>query len=312
MNKLLILVVLLISISCSQNINKKPNQDQVAQKQALKNQNIITESYELIIPKSQKGLLIIFPCFPCDAENTTAEFGIENLALENNIAVLMMNFNQHLWLSGNEKKELEAIIMGAISKYAINTDNTFIGGFSSGGNVSILLTDYLKSTGSVIQPKGLFVVDSPIDLLALYEVSQKTIEKNYSEVAIQEAQWIVSSFDDEFGTGDTSLVNYEHKSPYTSKTHSLNNVSHLKGVTTRFYSEPDTTWWRDNRQAEYEETNAFYIEQLVNDLRKLNGENSITYITTQNKGYRANGDRHPHSWSIVDKKGLINWMVEGQ
>jgi len=311
MNKFLILVVLLISISCSQNTNEKTKQDKVAQKQVSKTQNIITESYELMIPENQKGLLIIFPCFPCDAENTKTEFGIENLALENNIAVLMMNFNQHLWLTENEKKELETIIINAISKHPINTGNTFIGGFSGGGNVSILLTDYLKSSGSVIQPKGLFIVDSPIDLLALYEVAKKTVEKNYSEVAVQEAQWIVSSFDEEFGTGDSSLMNYENKSPYTSKTHSLKNASHLKDLTTRFYSEPDTLWWRENRQAEYVDMNAFYIEQLANDLRKRNGENSITYITTQNKGYRTNGDRHPHSWSIVDKKDLIDWMVDG-
>ena len=28
------------------------------------------------------------------------------------------------------------------------------------------------------------------------------------------------------------------------------------------------------------------------------------------KGIEQNGERHPHSWAIVDKKGLINWILE--
>ncbi|MDX6747060.1 hypothetical protein SHK09_09685 [Polaribacter sp. PL03] len=40
------------------------------------------------------------------------------------------------------------------------------------------------------------------------------------------------------------------------------------------------------------------------------GGDNIKLINTKNRGYRANGERHPHSWSIVDEKDLINWILE--
>ena len=305
MNCVLMISMLFVLVACSNNKGVK-QKEQSALPEVI---NIVSDDYELFMPKNQEGLLILFPCFPCDAENTRTEFNIIDIAIANNISVLLMNFNQHLWLSKTEKKEVEKILVDAVSNNNINTSNTFIGGFSSGGNVSLLLTDYLKSTGSAIQPKGVFIVDSPIDLLALYETAQETIKKDFSDVAVQEANWIVETFDAKLGVGDTAMVNYSNKSPYLSKTNSTKNISGLGGLKIRFYSEPDTLWWSINRQAAYENMNACYIAQLANDLSKLYGEDKVTYIKTKNRGYRANGDRHPHSWAIVDEKDLVNWIL---
>ena len=165
MNRLLIISLLFALGACSTNKDS-------AQKEEKTNPEpitVVSENYELIVPEKQDGFLILFPCFPCNAENTRAEFNIIEIASANNITVLLMNFNQHLWLSDTEKKDLEVILMNTVKQYDINIDNTFMGGFSSGGNVALLLTDYLKSTESSIQPKGLFITDSPVDLLGLYE-----------------------------------------------------------------------------------------------------------------------------------------------
>ena len=304
MKHILLFTILLLTVACK-------NQVKEESLIAPKTQTITTEAYELTFTEQQDGLLILFPCFPCDAENTKTEFKIIDVAIKNNVAVLLMNFNLHLWLSETEKKELEQVILTAVNEHRINKDNTFIGGFSGGGNVSLLLTDYLKATGSALHPKGVFIVDSPIDLLGLYENAQKTIQKNVSEVAVQEANWIVETFEAEFGVGmnEEILKAYEHKSPYVLKTHSTKNLKHLKDLKIRFYSEPDTLWWKENRQTEYEEINSYYIEQLTKDLNALHGPNTATYIKTQNKGYRANGDKHPHSWSIIDGQNLIKWML---
>lgn len=305
MNRLLIISLLFALGACSTNKDS-------AQKEEKTNPEpitVVSENYELIVPEKQDGFLILFPCFPCNAENTRAEFNIIEIASANNITVLLMNFNQHLWLSDTEKKDLEVILMNTVKQYDINIDNTFIGGFSSGGNVALLLTDYLKSTESSIQPKGLFITDSPVDLLGLYENAQRNIKKNFSVPAVQEANWIVEMFNPEFGTGDTALVNYENKSPYFSKTNSTKNISHLNDLKIRLYSEPDTMWWKQNRQVEYVDMNAYYLEQFANDLGKLYGVEHVTYIKTDNRGYRANGDRHPHSWAIIDEKDLVNWIL---
>ena len=59
---------------------------------------------------------------------------------------------------------------------------------------------------------------------------------------------------------------------------------------------------------EYTETNAYHIKCLAEDL-KIQGFTKVEYIPTKDKGYRANGDRHPHSWSIIDKEELVKWML---
>lgn len=59
--------------------------------------------------------------------------------------------------------------------------------------------------------------------------------------------------------------------------------------------------------ADHEQMNAFYIKKLSETLIEK-GYEHVEYIPTTNKGYRANGERHPHSWVIVDKKDLIKWM----
>lgn len=304
MNNLFVCLMLIILGSCTKDTKHvKALENGVEHPPNL----IISNDYELILPEEQDDLLILFPCFPCDAEHTQAEFNIYEMAANQNIAVLSMNFNQHLWLTDEESKQLEQLIISTIQEYKIDSKNTFIGGYSSGGNVSLLLTDYLQSTHSVIQPKGIFVVDSPVDLFGLYKNAQNNLKQNFSEVAVNEANSIINYFDSKF---DNENINFENTSPYLFKTNSTKNLSNLKDIKVRFYSEPDTTWWRENRDTDYEDMNAFYIEALVKDLQLKYGEQSIKYIQTQNKGFKSNGDRHPHSWSIVDQNDLINWMME--
>lgn len=83
----------------------------------------------------------------------------------------------------------------------------------------------------------------------------------------------------------------------------------MKKTKIRLYTEPDTLWWKKNRMADYDQLNSYYIKSLSEDLKESEF-NQVEYIATENKGYRANGERHPHSWSIIDKNELINWIME--
>jgi hypothetical protein len=273
------------------------------------NPKTIAIDYELVKAENQKALLILFPCFPCDAENTKNEFKIIDVALKNNISVLMMNFNQHLYLEKEEKEKLAKQLNSILKEGNLKSENIFIGGFSSGGNVSFLLSNYLIQTKNNIQPKGVFLVDSPIDLLELYKTSQKNIEKNVASESVEEAKWIVSEFDKIFGFPSSGIKKYEEHSPFTFKSKSIQNISSLKDVKLRLYTEPDTIWWKENRANEYEDLNANSIEKLSEELKKQNFKKT-ELIKTTNKGYRSNGNRHPHSWSIVDENDLVKWILE--
>jgi hypothetical protein len=270
---------------------------------------VITPDYELSIAPEQKALLILFPCFPCDAANTNTEFEIVEACRAKNISVLLMNFNLHLSMTSDEKATISSLLISTLEKYKIPMNNTYIGGFSSGGNVTVLLSDYLIKENLPLQPRGIFIVDSPIDLYQLYTVAQANIKADFSEVSVTEAKWIIDKFNIEFGSPDTAMGAYIKNSPYIAATHSPLNTSHLKDLKIRLYTEPDTLWWQENRHVTYEQMNAFALENLAIDL-KAGGAKNVEFITTKNKGYRANGDRHPHSWAIVDKADLISWILE--
>lgn len=272
--------------------------------------NLATEDYELNKVKDSKALLIVFPGGGSSAKETKRDFKILEKAAENNISVLLMNYSGKLWLNQQDEAELSKKIHHIVKKHILNSSNIFIGGMSIGGTVAITIADYLKENSSTLKPKGVFVVDSPIDLLALYKSSKKDLlRKDFSEERLGEPRWIVSYFEKEFGEKSSFITNIQKVSPFTLQTENINNIKNLKDVRLRFYTEPDTLWLMTNRQTDFESSNAFTIQQTDNLLNRKNWKNS-ELIQTINKGYRFNGERNPHSWSIVDVDELVNWILK--
>ena len=220
-----------------------------------------------------------------------------------------MNYNFKLYLKDSELQNLTKHFNSIFKNNKLSTDNVYIGGFSGGGNVTLLLSNYLIKEKNSIQPKGVFIVDSPIDLLGLYKVAEKNIISNFSSESVEEANWIIDTFSSEFGNPKDSISLYKKLSPYTLETNTISNLENLKKLKIRLYTEPDFDWWLQNRKNQKDEINSYFIEQLYNDL-KIKGFQKIELINTKNKGYRADGTRHPHSWAIVDKENLLNWLLE--
>ncbi len=271
---------------------------------------MVNEDYELIKSSDSKTLLIIFPGGGSTSKETKRDFKIIEKATEKGISVLLMNFGRHLWIEKEDSQQLSILITKVIDENNLKTDDVFIGGMSIGGTVALTLSDYLSKTNSSLKPKGVFVVDSPIDLYALYESSQKDIaRKDFSEERLAEPKWIINYFEEEFGGKDSLLLNIQKVSPLTIKTNNISNIKNLKNEKLRFYTEPDTLWWKENRQTDFESTNAYTI-QKTNELLKDKNWDNVELIQTKEKGFQNDGERNPHSWSIIDTDDLINWILE--
>ncbi len=267
--------------------------------------DIYTTDYDLIIPAEQKALLILFPCFSCDAADTRAESRIADTAAANGIAVLMMNFNRHIMMTEAEKEEVIGTIAGAVKEHDVDASNTFIGGFSSGGNVSVLLAKALIGADEPpVKLKGVFAVDSPLDLVLLYACSQRDLTKTTFPEYKDEARYVVALLDSTLGPPTDSLANYERSAPLLNTAAS---VAPLKDLPIRFYTEPDTAWWRANRDDAYEELNAYGLKRIHDTLVGMGNARS-EYITTEGRGIQ-HGNRHPHAWSIVEENELVNWIL---
>lgn len=298
-------LILSVFISCT-----SAEKEKIVESDKTKFQEVKRPDYELSKPtKGIEAVLVLFGGYPEKAEDIKREFKILDAASEKDLAIVFMNYNQKLWLEESEKQKLAEQLQGIFEENDLPKTNIYIGGFSSGGNVALLISDFLSRPNSEMKPEGVFVVDSPIDLVALYKSSEKNIERNYSEVAVQESNWIIETLSKQFGSPDSNISNYEKYSIYTSETNNFDNIKRLKNLKIRLYSEPDTIWWKQNRMADLDQMNAYYLERL-SALLKTSGFEQTEYIATENKGYRANGERHPHSWSIVDQKGLIEWIAE--
>ncbi|MEO1626513.1 MAG: hypothetical protein AAFV25_15265 [Bacteroidota bacterium] len=257
----------------------------------------------------QKAVLVLFGGYPETPDDIKREFGIVELAKTNGISLILMTFNRRLWLEESEKMRLSNLLQKVLRTNELSTDRLYIGGFSSGGNVSLLLANYLQEKGGTIRLKGVFAVDSPVDLLALYKCSQKNIARNFSAISVRESQRTVADFDAHFGKPENGLDKYAQYSPYVSSLGKMENLDALAGVDIRLYTEPDTLWWKTNRGNEYEDMNAYSLKKLSEQLAKKYGPFHVKLVETSDKGRRSNGMRHPHSWSIVDKEELIEWML---
>jgi hypothetical protein len=301
--KRILLIVLISFISCKEKGKETDTQKSLST-------TITTENYELIKSNNSKALLIVFPGGGTTSKETKENFKIFENAANKNVSVLLMNFNRHLWIDREETESLSTEIEEIINTNKLKTENIFIGGMSIGGTLAITVSNYLSKSNSIIEPKGVFVIDSPIDLYALYESSKKDIaRKDFSDERLEEPRFIIEYFEDAFGGSDSLLSNIQEVSPVTLKTKNTENIKYLKNTKLRFYTEPDTLWWKENRQTDFESTNAYTLQKTAENLKNTNW-NNLQLIQTKNKGFRIDGERHPHSWSIVDTKELINWILK--
>lgn len=272
----------------------------------VRNNIMTTDEFEVHYAEEQSSTLFVFPCFSCTSEQTKEEFQLLDSAYTNGISVVLMNYNFHLTLDSNESEALRIYINEIINYYQLPTEDIYFGGYSGGGNVALLLSNYLIEKQNTYLPSGLFVVDPPIDLWNIYQSSLLNIERNFSEPSVQESELLIGVLDSLSGENPISAETFSQFSPIVNELNSYKNINQLRNIKVRLYTEPDSAWWQENRQADFNQTNSYALQILAKN-QSVKFE-SLELIETQEKGYRANGRRHPHSWSIVDIEDLITWI----
>jgi predicted alpha/beta-fold hydrolase len=299
MRYILSFTVLFALFSCS---NPAEKTETVTEKRNV----VTTDELEIHYAEQQAATLFLFPCFSCDANQTKTEFKILDSAYTNGVSVVLLNFNFRLSLDSFERNMLKDFLNEVIDYYQLPSQNITIGGYSGGGNVSLLLANYLIEQNNKYQPKGVFVVDPPIDLWNIYRSSTLNLERNFSEPSVQESNLLIGLLDSIVGEENHFPDSFAIHSPIVNEIQNYNNISHLKQIKVRLYTEPDSIWWKENRQADFNQTNSYALEQFYNNQKSE--FNQLELIETRNKGVRGDGSRHPHSWSIVNTNELIEWI----
>ncbi|MES2523041.1 MAG: hypothetical protein V4617_10110 [Gemmatimonadota bacterium] len=216
-----------------------------------------------------------------------------------------------LFGGASHMQQLENTITEALKSISAGALPLAIGGFSAGGTDAILFAERCAE-GRCAMPhtvRAVFAVDAPLDWYRLWDNAMLVLRNKPPGGNVSEARSIRVALEARLGKNPTlSSRRYLSTSPLASRERDGGNARTLSGMAVRAYTEPDIVWWMENRSADYYGMNALDAVSLIRHL-KLLGNSRAELIVTTGKGYRANGARHPHSWSIVDQPDLARWLA---
>jgi len=206
---------------------------------------------------------------------------------------------------------MDRLIAEVLNKYKIQNGRVAIGGFSASGIGAMRYAQFcVKGKRKTKAPVTTFAVDSPLD----YERWFLAAELELKRLALAgldnaEDQSAVHFLRKEFGGSPTEAVEaYRRQSVVSTLVADGGNARLLKDTPVRIYIEPDLKWRVANLNQDVYSSNMLDATALINVLRLL-GNNNAELITTSGAGYRRDGSRNPHSWSIVDERDLAQWLT---
>ncbi|HWN87532.1 MAG TPA: hypothetical protein VNM35_00655 [Chitinophagaceae bacterium] len=270
----------------------------------------IKSGYTLWLAKERsKGMIVFFN----GNRDTINKPSIIDLALKNQLAVLFVTTNNQVEFLFEESKmkELEGYVYEAISKNKIPKDNMLYCGMSLAGTRALKLAAFSQTEQSTYKliPKAIAICDAPLDMVRNYHECKKASDLNLNPIGASESEWVSSYIKSNLkGTPEEVLTTYINYSPFCYTAENGGNAKAFKNIYLRCYTEPDVNWWIENRGRDYYGMNAIDLAALVNQLKIL-GSKKTELITTAGKGFREDGSRHPHSWSIVDENELVEWFT---
>lgn len=268
--------------------------------------------YDKLVPKNKPvGVLVILPGSGERLDDVRKQITLHRLAVQKNLLVIFPSINWGTNRHFAEHQFLDTIFRQIVQQYKVSKDKFVIGGFSGGGMIALTYTEKANkyNDSTFIKPKAVFGVDPPVDYAHLWNHCKKDIERNFSEPAVQESKWIMDSYIKEFGGSPEDYPeNYIRYSIYSYSEKDGGNAKYLKNTPVLLYTEPDVLWQMQNRHRDYYDMNCVDIAAMINFLQ-LQGNKDAQLVTTNNKGRRLDGTRHPHSWSIMDSQQCLNWIL---
>lgn len=269
--------------------------------------------YLKLVPKIKPiGCLVIMPSSGELVENVMRQITLHKLAVDKGLLVIFPSINWGTNTFIEEHKFLDTIFKQVVQQYKIPKTKFILGGLSGGGMVSLTYTEKANKgkDSTFLVPKAVFALDPPLDFAHLYSHAKRDVERNFSEVAVNEGHWLMDNYRAEFGgTPDEVPAQYIKYSIYSQSEKDGGNAKYLLKTPVRIYTEPGIEWQIKNRHRDLYDLNCTDISAMIN-LLQMQGNEKAEIIVTHDKGVRLDGTRHPHSWSIMDSKSCLTWILK--
>jgi len=267
--------------------------------------------YLAIPPKDEiKGVLVLFPGYAESAEMVLPETKLHNTAFNNNLLTLVIPIGAKIYADEPTLSAINRALTDSIKRFRLDKNKMVVGGFSAGGTIALRYVEKCveRPIDFPIMPKAVFAIDSPVDIINLWEYFDRERAKNFSEAGVNEANFVQPIMEKELGgTPITNLKRYIEQTPFYAKSVDLGNERFLKQLPVRVYHDMDVVWQLENRRRSLYDNNALCSSEMISRLM-LMGNTKAEFIQSDRKGYRSNGMRHTHAWSIVDLVECIQWI----
>ena len=265
--------------------------------------------YLKLIPKGIiNGAIVILPSGGETTQDLLKQISIPKLAFEKGIATIIPAIN---WGTEDRKVEIQVLNMiftEIVKKHNIPKENFILGGLSNGGIISLIYTQQSVKEKTFLKPKGVFGLDVPLDKAHFYEYCKREIKRNFSELGVGEARWIMNDYNKIYGGSPEEFPKkYIEASIYSNGVVNGGNAKYLKDIPIRMYTDLDVNWLINKRRRNLYDWNGTDIVAMINDL-KLMGNKDANVIITMGKGIKLDGTKHPHSWSIMDNQDCFDWI----
>lgn len=268
--------------------------------------------YQLIPHQKPKACLIIIPASGEMVEDVIPQLKIPQAAATKGIMTLIPSINWGTVDRQSEAAFLDTLINACMAKYDIPANKFVLGGLSNGGVIALRYAQLavMDSSQTLIKPAAVFGVDPPLDLARLYHYCERELERGISEAGIAEARWLKNYYGTNFGGSPAEVPQtYQYFSIYSYGAENGGNAELLLETPLRFYTDLDLDYLLNKRHRDLYDWNGSDIVAMVNEL-KMQGHPNVEVKISTGKGLRPNGQRHPHSWSIIDNDDLLNWLIQ--
>ena len=270
--------------------------------------------YTLILPKEGevKAVIVLFHSGR-DTSSSGFEMRLYTEAIKRQVACLFVTTcNRFEFLFEDSAfQKIDKYLHKAITENDLPRERMLFSGMSLAGTRAMKFGIWCKQGKSAhnISPKAIAVCDAPLDMVRFWKQLTRSKKLKLNEISAGEAEWVTAVLEKNLGgTPFENISAYYDYSPYCYEVENGGHVAVLKNTPFRAYTEPDVNWWIKNRGNDYYSMNAMDAAAAVNQLKILGNKNA-ELILTDNKGYRSDGSRHPHSWSIVDNGELVEWLL---
>lgn len=268
-----------------------------------------------IIPDNiTKGFMVIMPGAGTEPAELLNETKLPLVAAQQGYAVFipkLVPFNMIDREKDNNQLLLESLITEVVIKYNLPKDKFIIGGHSIGGQQALFYAEQsFMGNKSILQPALVFGVDPPLDMKRLYETKTRYLELNpppKEEHPLNESEFIVQVFNAMYdGSPAQNPKEYERVSAYYRGAANGGNIQYLKNVPVRLYADPDIDWILNNWKTPVEHTNLADITAAIIQLNILGNKNA-TFVNCLGKGFKPDGTRHVHQFSMLDVNEFLTW-----